>query len=487
MASEDIGSLVVRIEANMQNFIDGTNKFDKGLATMKKAAIGLGAVIGAGALFKSFIDDASEAENNLKQLETVIKSTGGIAGVTADQVTSMAAELQKVTKFSDDAIIAGDNLLLTFTNIGSDIFPQATEAMLNLSQALGQDVNSSAKMLGKALNDPIAGLTSLGRAGVQFSDSQKEMITAMVEAGDVAGAQKIILAELETQVGNSARAAGETFSGKLEILKNQFGEIKETIGGALLPVLSNLAGWFIEKMPEIQNFVSRAADVIGPILRKAFDIFNDNILPILKQLFSWVQENMPKIQSAIGYAFDSVRPLIEKVWKIIKDDIIPVFQQLYDWVKPYFPLIESIIKGAFDAVVLVANGVVDAIGLVVDAIKTVISWIDKFNNLQISEKAVKVTTSSAKAIYGKASGGSVLGNTPYIVGEKGPELFTPSSNGNITDASKTSQLLSGSSINYANMFNGATFYVRSDNDAKLIAKELYNLQKTSYRASGVTA
>lgn len=483
MASEDIGSLVVKIEANMQNFMDGANKFESGLAGLKKAALGLGAVIGVGTLFKGFIDDASEAEDNLKQLQTVIESTGGKAGVTADQVTSMAAELQKVTKFSDDAIVSADNLLLTFTSIGKEVFPAATETMLNMSQALGQDLKGSAIQLGKALNDPINGVTALKRVGVSFTESQMEQIKAMQESGDIMGAQKLILQELEVEFGNAARAAGETFSGKMERLKNQFGEIKETIGGALLPVLSNLAGWFIEKMPQIEKFVSDAAAVIGPFLKQTYEIFNTNILPILKQLFSWIQTNMPTIKSVVGATFTAIFDIAKKVWGIINDDLIPIFKTLYSWVEPYFPLIGAIIKGAFDTVVLVANGVVDAIGLVIDAIKTVISWIDKFNNMQISEKAVKVTTGSNKAIYGRANGGPVSANTPCWVGERGiPELFVPKTSGTIIPAEKT-----GIGGGVANYFSIANMTVRNDNDIKLIAKELYNLQAGSYRGAGVTA
>ena len=48
-------------------------------------------------------------------------------------------------------------------------------------------------MVGKALNDPLKGLTALSRIGVQFTAQQQEQIKAMVEVGDVAGAQKIIL------------------------------------------------------------------------------------------------------------------------------------------------------------------------------------------------------------------------------------------------------------------------------------------------------
>ena len=103
------------------------------------------------------LSKAMEAEAIQAELNAVLKSTGGIAGVTADEANSLATALSNVTKFSDDAIVSGESMLLTFTNIGSDVFPQATEAMLNLGEKFGS-VDQASIQLGKALNDPIEGV-----------------------------------------------------------------------------------------------------------------------------------------------------------------------------------------------------------------------------------------------------------------------------------------------------------------------------------------
>jgi phage-related minor tail protein len=168
----------------------------------------VGAAAAIGGLAFAFKDSLTEARNQIqadKQLEQVIKSTGEAAGVSAQQAKDLAGSLSLVTNFGDDAIESGESLLLTFTGIGKDVFPRATETMLDMSQALGQDMKSSAVQLGKALNDPINGMTALSRVGVSFTDQQKEMITTMQEAGDVAGAQGVILDELSKEFGGSAK------------------------------------------------------------------------------------------------------------------------------------------------------------------------------------------------------------------------------------------------------------------------------------------
>lgn len=207
-----------------------------------------------------FVQSAMDSQNAVADLEATLKSTGNAVGLTSQQLQDMASELQNVTKFSDETITSGEAMLLTFTNIGGDIFPQATEAMLNLAEKFGS-VDSAAVQLGKALNDPISGITALSRVGVSFSEEQKATIKTMMDMGDVAGAQGVILAELEKEFGGLAEAAGQTFAGQLEIAKNQVDNIKESIGNALLPILSNLLGKFLEfvNQPAIMNFFNSLA------------------------------------------------------------------------------------------------------------------------------------------------------------------------------------------------------------------------------------
>jgi len=98
--------------------------------------------------------------------------------------------------------------------------------------------------LGKALNDPITGLTALRRVGITFSESQEKTIKTMQNMGDMAGAQKLILKELESQFGGLARAAAEIGTGPLVQFQNRIGDIQERIGGKLLPAITDIADEF---------------------------------------------------------------------------------------------------------------------------------------------------------------------------------------------------------------------------------------------------
>jgi hypothetical protein len=110
-----------------------------------------------------------------------------------------------------------------------------------MSVVLGGDASSAALQLGKALNDPIQGISALGRAGVQFNAEQQRTIKSMVDMGDIAGAQGVILGELERQMGGVAEAAGQTLAGSLDAVSNAWGDARQAMGSWFgeLPIVRN--------------------------------------------------------------------------------------------------------------------------------------------------------------------------------------------------------------------------------------------------------
>lgn len=182
---------------------------------------------------RAIIAATIEQERVTKQLEATLRSTKQAAGLTRDELLGMAAGLQQVTTYGDEAIIPAQSMLLTFTQIGRDVFPVAIERILDMSTALGQDLKGATLQVGKALNDPIKGVSALAEAGIQFTEQQKALIKQLVETNRVADAQKIILAELEVQFGGSARAARDTLGGAIQSAKNAFGDLLEGDGGSV--------------------------------------------------------------------------------------------------------------------------------------------------------------------------------------------------------------------------------------------------------------
>lgn len=183
------------------------------------------------------IGEAQAAREAQKDLAATLASTGHAAGVTQRELNAMADSLSVVTNFEDDAITKSQAMLLTFTKIGKDVFPEATEATLNMAQKFKTDASQAAIQLGKALNDPIQGITALRRVGVAFTEQQEAQIKAMVKSGNILGAQRTILAELTTEFGGLARASADP----MKQFQNRLSNVKEDIGNALLPALDSAA------------------------------------------------------------------------------------------------------------------------------------------------------------------------------------------------------------------------------------------------------
>lgn len=263
----------------------------KGIAGPLAALFAVGKVTG---FFTEAIGEARESQKVGAITANAIRATGGAAKISADQVGDLATSISNKTGIDDEAVQSGANLLLTFKNVrnevgqGNDVFNQATTAATDLSAAGFGSIEGASKMLGKALNDPIKGMTALGKSGVTFTDAQKTQVAALVKQGDVLGAQKIILGEVNAQVGGAA-AASATAGEKLAV---QWGNFKEQIGTALLPVLD-------KAMTGIGGVVTFLSTNLGPAVDKATTAYG-SLKAGLDEAKTTFDENRTKIEVIAG-------------------------------------------------------------------------------------------------------------------------------------------------------------------------------------------
>ena len=256
-------------------------------------------IAGAFALIGRSVADAAESQKVFAQTEAVLKSMGTTANGTAKDISNMASALQTSTAYSDEAILAGTNLLLTFKNIqnqagaGNDIFNQTATLMLDVARAMGTSASGEAIRLGKALNDPVKGISALTRVGIQFTDQQKAQIKALAQSGDLMGAQKIILAELQQQFGGSAAAYAQTFTGQVESLNNQLNDLSEEIGFMVMPALQGMVTELGKLIP-----------VIGAQLKAAIESVDWKTLTTdVVNLATFFIKNATAIAQVIGAVF----------------------------------------------------------------------------------------------------------------------------------------------------------------------------------------
>lgn len=443
-ASSEASKSLGGVDDRLGKISDRMGKFGKGLSVGVTAPL-----VGA---FTVGFNSLRENEALLAQTNAVIESMGGSAGVTADGVFDLANKISNLSGVAHESVVEGQNLLLTFGNVrnevgeGNDVFDQATMLMTDMSVALGQDMKSGAIQLGKALNDPIKGVTALQRVGVSFTEEQKNQIRVLQESGDTLGAQKLILGELEKQFGGSAEAAGETMTGSLNKLKNSSEQLFRNLATFLVPVFERLTeilqkalDWFNNLDPGMQKTVQTLAVVaaaVGPVLIvgakliKSFQAIMTafRALSALMAANPWllliaavvalviiIVKNWDKITAAIQTAWEFIKAGAQAAWDFMKrvwQGIVDAFRAAFDWVVNFVKNwtlvglltghgdgIKRVFQGVKDFIVNIWNSVVDFVtGLpgrlasaasgmwdgIKQAFRGAINWIiDKWNGLSL--------------------------------------------------------------------------------------------------------
>jgi phage-related protein len=354
--SETVGEVVIRIRTDESGVdVAGSGKragegYSRGfLGSIKGIALGIGAVLATRKVLDFAKDSLAEARESQKvgaATAQIIKSTGSAAGLTAKQVGDLSSALSLKTGIDDELIQSGQNLILTFKNVknagdGADaIFDRTTKAALDLSAAGFGSVQSASVQLGKALNDPIKGMSALARSGVTFTQAQQDQIKALVASGDLLGAQKVILGEVEGQVGGVAEAtatAGEKAT-------TAWNNVKEAVGTALLPILDRLLNFFTSKIaPALLDVVNgtsgvntafrTVAKIVRPVLAVIGAGLHDlsNGVKVFRGVLSGqggaIDTNGPFVK--LGLQLGSlVKGVLPEVVAFVKDRVVPIIQGL---------------------------------------------------------------------------------------------------------------------------------------------------------------
>lgn len=361
------------------NVDEVSTKSTSGFDTISTKAVAIGSAIGnafgnlatdavykLGQAFVGGFKDAAEYQQLAAKTAAVIESTGNAANISVKGIQGLASSLESLSGVDENLIINGQNVLATFTNVrneagkGNDIFDQATKAALNMSVAMGSDLQGANVQLGKALNDPIKGITALSRVGVSFTEQQKKQIAALVQSGDTMGAQKIILAELNKEFGGAAEAAGSGFAGAMARAKDAVSDAFRGLATALLPVLTKLAEIFVNNvMPALQQGASAFMDFMRPII--------ESLLPVLKTVGGVLQDLAARL----------FPPLFE-IFKAIGGYYLAVFKGVLEGIQTGWAFIADALKKNEQPLQTATNffgKLVDILGTV---LKPILNWLGTF-------------------------------------------------------------------------------------------------------------
>jgi predicted phage terminase large subunit-like protein len=224
------------------------SKFGSGFnSSLKRMAAGIGGALLATGVIKFGRDSIaafSEAQEGQKRLSDAFDRFPALADTNQKALQKLNSALQKKTKYDDDNIASGQAVLAQFGVTGQQL-KTVTPLLLDYASRTGKDIPGAAQDVGKAL---LGNAKALKNIGIKYTAT-----------GDTAKDFTNITALLRTQVGGFAQKEGTTAAGQAAILKNQFGEVQETVGSKLVPALMTLTGWLLKTI----EFVGRNARILG--------------------------------------------------------------------------------------------------------------------------------------------------------------------------------------------------------------------------------
>ena len=410
----------------VQSFGSKLGDFGK-KAGLAFAAAGAAAAVYAGKLavdgVKAAIEDAAAQDRLALTLKNVTGATNAQIKSTEDYITKTS---------------------LAFGVTDDDLRP----SLERLARATG-DVEKAQKLQGLAIDIAAGSGKSLEAVSNALAKAQEGNTAALGKLGVGLSAATLktlsmdeITKKLADTFENQASVKAETFQGKMDRLKIAFDEGKETVGSFILDAITPMVTIFVDKViPQL----SKMAESIGKDLKEPLgavkDLLTDFVVPAFKALYSYLFDYVgPFLANVFGPALTGIKKAFDTVTKAITDNetdlepLFKLFKSVAEFVRDNFaPAIGTVLKVAFEvvgkAIAAVIKGVADLVGFFDDVIEKVKAFI----KLVKDNPLVQGIGSVIDKIFGggKAAGGPVNAGTTYLVGERGPELFTPSGSGSI--------------------------------------------------------
>jgi phage-related protein len=347
--------------------------------SLSKIAGLVGAAFSAKAI-GNFAEESIRAAEGVQIANNRIDQIAKSMGIFGDETKAVADRLKEYADANEfslgvdaEVIKATQAKLLTFKQLAGTAdevggsFDRATKAAFDLAAAGFGSAESNATQLGKALQDPIKGLTALRRAGVTFTEAEKEKIKALVESGQILEAQNVVLSAIEQQVGGTA-AATATASARMKIA---FENIKESVGGALMPTFAALTDALLPVIQDLAPLLGKAVEGATPAFTKLAEALPTLVsafiplLPLLIDILSVMAELAAEIIPIFVDILGALIPVVQ--------DLLPIFLELFqDIITPLIPAVLDLIEALVPIIKTVFPVLVDLLSLLLPPLITLL-------------------------------------------------------------------------------------------------------------------
>jgi hypothetical protein len=417
----------------------------------------------------------------------------GVKSAIEDEAAQakLATTLRNVTDATDAQIKSTENFILK-TSLATGISDDQLRPSLERLTRATKDVEEAQKLQSLAIDISAGSGKSLEAVSNALAKSAEGQNTALGKLGvgiDAASLKTMSFDEIQKALadtfGGQAAVAAETFEGKMERLKVAFDEGKETVGSFVLDAITPMVTFFIDKVvPTIQEVAGEIGENLEPVFESLSTFFTETLIPAFKALWAFLNDFIiPIIGAVLQPILDALFKIFESVSASISDNS-DNFAAFYKTIKPIVTFVKDIVAPAFGTVLgtalevvgTLASTLISLFGKVAGVINNVVSSIKALIKLVADNPLVQGIGNVIDTVFGggKALGGPVMGGTSYLVGERGPELFTPNSSGIITPNNRL-----GSNGNTINI--NVTGAIDAEGTARSIIDVLNN---SFYRGTG---
>ena len=430
----------------VEGFGSKLGKFGK-VAGAAFAAAGAAAAAYAGKLLIDGVKSAIEDEKAQIALATSLKNVTGATNAQIAAVESQITKTSLLTGITDDELRPSLDRLVRSTGDVAEA-QKLQNLAIDTAAGTGKSLQAVSEALAKAHDGNFAALKKLG---VPLDEN-------IIKTKDFDAAQ----AALAATFGGQAAAQADTFAGKMQRLQVAFDEGKETVGSFVLDAMTPLVSGIVNNViPAIGNL----SDKIGQNLKPVFDniavFVKDTLIPNMKLLWEFlVNVLIPSIVKTVTPIIKGLFSAFDSVASAIKDNeeklqpLFDLFKAVASFVvKTVAPAIGTVLGAALKAVGAILGGLISGFANVLGVITGVVGAIRDLVNLVKNNPIVEGISGLISSAFGgaRANGGSVSAGKSYLVGERGAELFTPSSNGMIVP----NNALGGGGTNINLTVNGA--------------------------------
>jgi len=381
-------TLKLNILAETKDLVDGLRKADdetqragskigEGFKKVGLAVAAAGAAVGAFAV-KLAVDGvkaAIEDEAAQARLANALKNT---TDATNEQIAAVEAQITKIalaTGVADDQLRPAYQRLATATGDMSKS-QDLLNLALDISAATGKDLESVSNALGKAYE---GSTTSLGKLGIGMSRAE-------IEAAGLEGTMAI----LNEKFSGAAATQADTFQGKIARLEVAFDETKETIGAALLPVLSSLFDYINNYIIPLFDTASKQfEEKVAPALGTIIEALRDFLIPTFQALWTFLTEELiplfvkiyEKIVPVLVDAFERIKKKVEENEESLKP-LLETLKTVWEFISNTFiPLALEAVIVNFESAVKAVELFIDALGILMDTIKPILEALESMVDL----------------------------------------------------------------------------------------------------------